>query len=63
VQRVAGRKRVIAAARGKAAGQQHVVRYRKIGDQIELLEHKSDVIGAQPVARGGRHRRQFVAEQ
>jgi hypothetical protein len=63
MQRVAGGNRATVAAHREAAGQQHVVHHGQVGNQVELLEHKTDVIGAQPVTSRRRHRGQFVAEQ
>ena len=63
MQRIAGGNRATVAAQREPAGQQHVIRHGQVGNQVELLEHKTDVIGAHPVTSRRRHRGQFVAEQ
>ena len=53
----------LAAARGKGAGQQHVVDRRQPGQQVELLEQETDVVGAEAVAGAAGEARDVGAEK
>jgi hypothetical protein len=58
-----GRPGALRAQGREAAGQQHVVQHAEIGQQVELLEHDADVVGAPPVAPSGRQIAPILAQQ
>ena len=51
------------SSRGKTARQEHVVAYRQVGNEVELLENEADVVGAKSVAPRRRQRGEGLAEQ